>query len=377
MFKFAKLINVSKVNNNKYYEMEQTSDSEFIIKYGRVGAAPQKKSYPISRWYTIYNDKIRKGYTDITQHIRIQEEIKIQHANSEVQELFDVLSSYAKKQMTENYYVDAKSVTKSQLDTAKNYLEKAYYSNNKEDINNNLLEVYRVIPRKMKNVNDYLYKDQNQFDELYNSEIQLLDNLICQSNISETISLSDNLGLQIEMCNSDDLQIIHNLISSEQNCNKNYNNYKKAFKVKSIDSEQRFQNYINENKNKKIQHVWHGSRAPNWLSILKNGLKIRPSNAYYSGSAYGDGIYGSTCFDKSYGYTGSNKDTFMAIMKFHVGNQYEYNGWNTGNSFSFTYNELKKRGYDSTFVKPGGRLLNNEYVIYNENQTTIAYLLWI
>ena len=46
-------------NHNKYYKMTQNG-STFTAEYGRVGASPQRKVYPMTRWPSIYTQKIQK-----------------------------------------------------------------------------------------------------------------------------------------------------------------------------------------------------------------------------------------------------------------------------------------------------------------------------
>ena len=377
---FCKLIMVSEDNNNKYYEMRQTSDIQFESRYGRVGASPQVKYYHISKWYSTYNSKIKKGYKDITPAITIEKKIEMSNVNDKISELMNVLYSSSKLQMSANYLVDISSVTNTQLKKAKQYLSDAYYysntNKNVSDINSALLELYKVLPRKMKNVKDYLISRVSDFSKLYNDELDLLNNLVVQTEIIEDANVYSSLNINIDICDDNDIIIINSLLNKENNCNKNKVSVKKAFKVTNNITDLKFNKYIDNSKNKTTELVWHGSRTENWLSILKNGLIIKPAGAIHTGSAYGKGIYGSTCFDKSCNYTaGSN--IFLSIQKFHVGNQYVYKGWYNNNDFELNYDELRKRDYDSTLVLPGNGLLNNEYVIYKEDQTTINYLVWL
>lgn len=53
-------------NHNKYYRMSNNGDGTFTAEYGRIGAHGQLKQYPMSRWNTVYDQKIRKGYVDQT-----------------------------------------------------------------------------------------------------------------------------------------------------------------------------------------------------------------------------------------------------------------------------------------------------------------------
>lgn len=367
---------VSSDNNNKYYDMIQDSETSFYVNYGRVGVNPQKKKYHISQWYRLYNSKIKKGYVDITPNLKLKSKL-VEVENPDINELFNVLNNSSKNQINSNYLNIADGITSLQLEKANQYLLDAYYYYNKSDIlsiNSALLQLYTVIPRKMTNVKNYLLNNINDFYDRYNFESDLLSNLKVQSDLLDT-NIKDYLDIKIELCNDEDYKIINDLIRKDNSCNKRNLTIKKAFKISNNVTESKFNSYINSCKNKSIQLVWHGSRTENWLSILKNGLKIKPAGVYHSGSAYGNGIYGSTCFDKSYNYTSGNH-IFLSIQKFHVGSQFIYEGWYNGNSFPLTYEELRKRDYDSTFVRPGGKLLNNEYIIYKEDQTTINYLTW-
>ena len=56
---------VTSVNNNKYYDMIETS-AGIDVTYGRVGVTAIKKQYPSSKWHHLYSSKIKKGYKDCT-----------------------------------------------------------------------------------------------------------------------------------------------------------------------------------------------------------------------------------------------------------------------------------------------------------------------
>ena len=51
-------------NSNKFYEMEQFTQDEFIAKWGRIGNSvyPAQKNYPMSDWDDILKKKLKKGY---------------------------------------------------------------------------------------------------------------------------------------------------------------------------------------------------------------------------------------------------------------------------------------------------------------------------
>lgn len=78
------------------------------------------------------------------------------------------------------------------------------------------------------------------------------------------------------------------------------------FSQGSPDAEARFQSALREVAQRKdlSQHptifAWHGSNVVNWHSILRSGLDFKDIS---SGRAFGNGVYFSTNFDTSAGYT--------------------------------------------------------------------------
>ena len=48
--------------HNKFYEMTENGDGTFTARYGAIGTSGATKTYPMSKWPSIYNEKIRKGY---------------------------------------------------------------------------------------------------------------------------------------------------------------------------------------------------------------------------------------------------------------------------------------------------------------------------
>jgi poly [ADP-ribose] polymerase len=136
--------------------------------------------------------------------------------------------------------------------------------------------------------------------------------------------------------------------------------------------------------NKKCELFFHGSRNENWLSILENGLLLRPSNVVISGKMFGYGTYFADKAQKSLGYTssrgsywarGSSNEAFMALFEVHLGNSLEVDAFESWCS-RLDESSLKKKGnYDSVFAKAGKSLRNNEFIVYNQNQANIKYLV--
>ena len=120
--------------------------------------------------------------------------------------------------------------------------------------------------------------------------------------------------------------------------------------------------------------LFHGSRNENILGILKNGLKIKPHSAIHTGSMFGSAIYLADSSTKSANYcwgfdsNGNNDEYFLLVCEAATGKIKEYEDCKTN---------LTKapHGYNSVMGKKGRSLINNEYMVYNENQVKIKYIV--
>lgn len=54
--------------HNKFYEMTENGDGTFTARYGAIGTSGATKTYPMSKWPSIYNEKIRKGYIHLANN---------------------------------------------------------------------------------------------------------------------------------------------------------------------------------------------------------------------------------------------------------------------------------------------------------------------
>jgi poly [ADP-ribose] polymerase len=125
--------------------------------------------------------------------------------------LINTLQKYTSQQLSDNYYFSSKNVTQKQLKTAEQYLMDALHHTKITDKNAALLELYKVIPRKMKNVNDYLCHNLSQFNEIFTNERDLLNNLIVENEIVES-NVLQSLNISVEIATDDDLDIINKII---------------------------------------------------------------------------------------------------------------------------------------------------------------------
>jgi len=386
---------VSDLNNNKFYNMDQISDTEFSVSWGRVGNLQGTISYPIKKWNSMRNSKIRKGYQDIT-------ELKADNStprksfkditDTQVSDLILKLQGYASKSITENYTVGSEDVTQNQISRAQSLLDKisetSYYeSRDFNDLNRDLCELYTIIPRRMSDVRLYILKENNvdQYRKIIIQEQSFLDTMKSQVKVSiaqeednsEDKTLLEVAGITVESVSDEEVLYIKNLLEDSKD------RFKRAFKVTNIETQARYDKRVNGGKRISL---WHGSRNENWWNILDTGLLIRPSSAILTGAMFGYGIYFADKAKKSIGYTstrgsywasGSSNSGYLALFSVYLGNLLEVTRCESWMS-SANKNSLKQRGnYDSLFAKGGYDLYNNEYVVYEIDQCTISYIVEI
>jgi poly [ADP-ribose] polymerase len=121
--------------------------------------------------------------------------------------------------------------------------------------------------------------------------------------------------------------------------------------------------------------LWHGTKASNLLSILKNGLIIPPANSgHCTGRMFGNGIYTSLQSTKALNYAtdfwnnsgARNQRTFMFLTEVALGKCHKPGS----RSASFP-----ARGTNSTWVEAGKcGVMNHECIVYEASQINLKYL---
>ena len=370
--------------SNKYYEMEwDGSSSSFNVKYGRVESTVATTSYPISKWDTKYNEKIKKGYKDVTHTVTVSvatpdklDKIK----DSKVENFLSLMKKYTDGLVKATYTVTAQSVTQQQVDNAQSFID-ALMKTKKTDkiaINALLLQLYMEIPRYMGNVKDYLLpfinldktlqQEQDNLDAMA-GQVSMITPKTTKQDVKKGKNLLYVLGITMkEIKASKDLDYLVKQLTKEK--------IDAIFEVEKKDHNDTFTKWMSTQKNKTTKYLLHGTRCSSVVPIIEQGLKIRPTGNYqFSGKAYGDGNYFSEVCQKSLGYTGYDKDQILLVYEVHTGNPFVYDGWYKGNSFALNYKELSQRGYDTTYVKAGNGLLNSEIIAYKEQQCHLKYII--
>lgn len=402
MTKKIKLICISPNNNNKYYNMTEKGDGTFLAEFGRVGSSCQTKIYPMSKWRSIYEEKVSPNkkptpYKDITDLFTVaaaNETVDIADISDKViNQLIAKLQDYARKQIKTNYNVTSDEVTDRQISSAQELLNALAGLVGKKQtvdtINKILLDIYAVIPRRMRDVNDHLIKAFNEriISDIIIKEQELLDNMagqvkqthLVKENKSSNTNILQAMGLEIVHIDKTEIETIKKFMGTESN------RFKNAYKVVNKKTQDLFDSTVAKHECKRTKLFWHGSRNENWLSILQTGLMLRPT-AIQSGHMFGYGIYFADKFKKSLGYTsakgsywanGNSNEAFLALFDVHIGNSMKVEKHEQWMS-SITHDSLRKKGnYDSVFAKGGIDLFNNEYIVYRENACTIKYIVEI
>ena len=355
---------VTEDNHNKDYIMTSNGDN-FTVEWGRFGQSMQSTTYPNELWDTKLREKLKKGYREISLGSNSNLSSFVSISDKPVNDFFNYLLSYSKNNTDLNYSVAVGSVSKAQIYQAQEYINKLSIISDIFRFNKTLLDLFHIIPRKMKKVHDFLLTDLYQAHILLKREQDLLDSLQGQIPIESGKTITESLGIEIEKCDLD--KGMYHLVD-----NKNYK-ILNCFRVKKDD----------KLEDMPFRFLWHGSRSGNWLSILKEGLKIRPSGVIITGAMFGHGIYFSPVMRKSIGYTslygshwanGNNDKGVIGIYKVNTGKELRVKS-HESYMYNLSKETLMKKGYNSLYAEAGGDLKNPEVVVYSENQCSIYYIM--
>ena len=402
------------VDSNKFYKMAGNGDNTFTVDYGRVGAAPQTKTYPMSKWNSTLSSKLKKGYvdrSDLMQEVIADSKIEDKSngvdefglvQNLSVREIVKRLWDYANKTIQSAYSVRAEAVTQAMIDAAQekiDYIAANYKNWSVEEFNKNLNELFIIVPRKMKRVSDCLVSDSSEYDKKLSEEQSLLDTMAGQvykpkakiadtdSEIKASESILQKMGITMEEATKEDIAKIKKAMGDSAG------KFYKAWRVTNLETEKNYQKFTTENNIGNVKLLCHGSRNQNWFNILKMGLKIRPAGAIATGSMFGLGIYWSNPekykggVAKSIGYTSLGgywtRDYqncgFLAFFDVAIGdsvNAYSFDS----KYYSYNLERLKKDNPKAWSLWAHGNtsmLRNDEIIVYDDRQMTIRYLVEI
>lgn len=364
-------------NNNKYYHMKQLDGTCWEAEYGRIGKTPQHHTYYMSEWEIKYDEKLRKGYRDMTQYSETSAK------GNTGNELIDRLVSYSRKFVSRNY---AGEVTDEQVRDAQAIVNDLKNYTSVWEFNNRLEYLFEVLPRATGKVWDLLAKVPADFVPIIEREQSMLDSLMKRAPKTVNVGTLEELGLKVEKAPKDEYDAVLRHIE-----NRNKGRVVNVYKVENEKTEKRFNEFCEKNgyEDKDI-HLWyHGSKNENWFGILSEGNKLNP-NAQITGRMFGNGIYtapgtnGKYELQKSLGYTSlcdaywtheSSDRGFIGVYRVAMKNPKDIYSWNSEVG-SATQKTMDKWGCDGVYAHAGdGFLRNDEAIVYREEQLSIRYLI--
>ena len=398
-------------NANKYWTGFLQENGDVYCEWGRVGKSGQSKTFPnAGRSYLDKKarEKERKGYKPLktvnnTSPVEVKnselqqiarKQIKV--TDFELNKLVDKLISYNIHKITSNtnitynsnsglfqtplgiVTVDAINEARGILSDIQPVVEKGAFQDSRW--RNWLNEYLTLIPQDIgmrRATPERLFGDL----KMLSSQNDILDSLESSYEASKDIPQTDD-GEEKELesvfdveLGSVDTQTFNRIRDKYHKTRKDMHvcshlDVKKVFSVRIADMAKAFEIGA---KVGNLHEFWHGTSVANVLSILKSGLhKSPPSSAKVTGKLFGNGIYFAKDSTKSLNYSAGywsgqkNNNCYMFLSDVALGKHY-----------TPKYGErLPKIGYDSTWAKPGiSGIHNDEYIIYNENQCNLTYLI--
>ena len=396
-------------NNNKDYEMEQISSTQFVARYGRYGASKQEKIYSLSVFDKIYNQKIQKGYTDITDTVRVIEKTEekpsdkyMRIPDEEIRSLVDELLLYANEYVKKVYTIKKQHVTESMIDNAERLVYYLWNSNSLDEFNNIMERLLTIIPQRISNVNDVLAhkpEDMKKIAAEQETHILTLRSLLDTENELSSNSGKDKLegtilehfGIYLRKATDTEFDVISNKLDYEHR-----HMLVAVYKIVQKDAQKRHEDYMEKhNMNKdNIHYYFHGTRNECVWPILKTSLKLN-NNSQKQGRAFGYAHYLAPRSKKSIKYTsmrgssqchGNSNQFFMFLINTAYKNCYHVRAGesNIPGISNFHERDLRKLGYDAYYAHRGAHfgdyggtavVLNSEVMVYNDGAVLPEYLL--
>ncbi|MCD8109505.1 MAG: hypothetical protein LUE14_05330 [Clostridiales bacterium] len=371
-------------NHNKYYRMVQENDATFRAEYGRVGAKPMLRPYPMSLWDKKYNEKIRKGYVDKT-NLYETEAVDSGFApisDAKTNRLVDALLMAARKYVKKHYTFSC--TTQEAIGTARRYISRLSESIRVEEANRLLLELFATIPRRMPNVKDYLAADMSDLPKILERENGLVDAMEGQvvTGTKETAGDGNKTilqahGLSITPCTAAENDKLKKMLGRDSY------KFRQAFCVSNEKTEERYEAWCKKNgATDTDRHLYfHGSITPNYWNILSLGLD--PAKA--ARGMFGYGTYFANKARKSIRYTslrgtasirGSLDSGYLALFEVAYKSPMQVYKWEAKHS-SLRLKDVAAKNCDAVFAHKGADLVNDEIIVYRKDQMTVRYIIEI
>ena len=367
-------------NHNKFYRMTQITGNKFEVEFGRIGAKGRKQVYSMSRWDSIYEGKLSKGYEDQTEnHIASKQSIYKPIENEMIRSFFESIERFSSEAIARNYSISYDTVTESMIVAADRKIQQLSLVSNTTVAIQVLNSLFQIMPRKMKVVSDYMATSLMDIPKIIQREYDLLDvmkaRVIGNSQMPKNgQTVLDAMDLQIAEVSKLEEQQIKKFMAAESR-----GKYKRAFRVRNKRTDERFFQFMKENgySNKDIHYLYHGSRNENWYGLMKRGPLLAPKGVTINGKMFGNGLYFANRAKKSIGYTsldgacwtsGRSSTGFLAVFKVLYKNPLYVQ---TNHQYS-----LRELGeHDAVFAQKGAMLRNDEIIVFREQQATLQYII--
>jgi poly [ADP-ribose] polymerase len=369
-------------------------------KYGRK--APKARKCPIETWDDTFWCQIDHGYKVVATEEAEEKEVVTSNTkpidDPDVADIVQILLDACNKVIEEQYSsVKITDIPDADLQKAQEIIKLLQDKKDKlsvPEFNRYLLELWTVIPRVMRNMNKHKCLSKEQFSDTIQAEQDLLDFLKSMLRSSDKQEAGKTIletnGIEMTSCSDEEVAMLKEMMTDQRS------RFLRAWKVKNIATEERFNEYC---KNRKIDlngdgvtRLFHGSGTPNWWSIITNGLYLNPDGVTIHGKMFGYGLYFAPYSRKSIGYTssygsywahGDCSKGYLAVFKVATGKVYDvYNDTEYNNYVPNTVVDFEQNVPDhdclwamSSKKASMSRLVNDEVIVYREEQATIEYLI--
>lgn len=227
------------------------------------------------------------------------------------------------------------------------------------------LEYYETIPRDVKGVIDSTSKVDNEYD--------VLETYLGVNKVKDAFETEDDAVIYeklkygiIARVPSDEYRYIKHFV--ESTVAKNHHYKLKVTNMYKLDNKENKYPFDKELGNVKL--LFHGTGTANLYPILCSRL-VLPTRS----GMFGRGIYFADNYSKSanysFGYWGGDtkgEKKYIFVAEVALGRQAKYTS---------AQGRLTKppKGFDSVMGCKGANLYNNEFIVYNENQARLKYVV--
>lgn len=376
-------------NNYKFYQLED-KNGEFVATYGRIGSRPGEMfgvrtyAYDKKMFWIKYYEKVLKGYIDQSDIYLSDEESKVasnesaddsnkkfKKPESISAKLYNTLYAFA-KHLVKQSLVHNDKITVGMIDASERLLKELYEETALESFNKKLMELLSVCPRRVDKVYYLLANTKDDFKRIIMREENLVDAMKVVSNHNPKIYTDDDfVGIKVYNATQKQKDEVLSRISDTLKPK-----VKNVYRVLDGNKKDKFNSYLKANDIHTVKQFWHGSRNENWLSIIQNGLSLRP-NAQITGKMFGNGIYFAPSSMKSWGYTsflgtrwanGHSNTAFLGLYACAYGKPKDVTC-----AASYSQNSIKP--YNCVHAHKGVQLLNDEVIFYDEDAMVLNYLV--